>query len=117
MARSLADRFQRWFEHECHAHAKVIGSLESVPADRRSAPEYLRAVSILAHIAAARKVWLVRLGVVPGEQAALFPGNASLQQTCETLQSAQRDWAGYLARLTDRVESLLSTKSSGFFLG
>ena len=101
MARNLADRFQRWFEHECHAHVKVIQSLESVPAERRSAPEYQRALSILAHIAAARKLWLVRLGVVPGEQGALFPGNASLQQTCESLQLAQRAWAEYLARLTD----------------
>jgi uncharacterized damage-inducible protein DinB len=101
MARALANRFHRWFEHECHAHAKVFQSLESVPVDRRSAPEYLRAVSILAHIAAARRLWLVRLGVVPGEQGTLSPANPSLQQTCELLQSAQSVWAEYLARISD----------------
>src|SRR5262249_29782054 len=101
MARSLAERFQRWFEHECHAHVKVIQSLESVPAERRSAPEYQRAVSILAHVAAARKIWLVRLGVLPGEQGTLSPGNVSLQQVRESLQLTQSVWAEYLARLSD----------------
>ena len=64
MARTLASRFSRWFEHERDAHAKVVRSLETVPADRRAGPEFQRAVSILAHVAGARKVWLVRLGVV-----------------------------------------------------
>ena len=36
MARELAGRFQRWFEYERDAHAKVLRSLESVPPGRRS---------------------------------------------------------------------------------
>ena len=68
MSRELAGRFQRWFEHERDAHDKVVRSLESVPADRRSSPEFEKAVSILAHVAAARGIWLVRLGLIPGQQ-------------------------------------------------
>ena len=66
MSRVLAGRFERWFEHEREAHAKVLRSLESVPAERRSGPEFEKAVAILAHVAAARRVWLVRLGILSG---------------------------------------------------
>src|SRR3954468_12113118 len=57
MSRVIADRFQRWFEYERDAHAKVLRSLESVPPGRRSDPEFARAVATLAHVAAARGIW------------------------------------------------------------
>jgi uncharacterized damage-inducible protein DinB len=53
MARELAGRFQRWFEYERDARAKVLRSLESVPAERRSGSEFERALAVLAHVAAA----------------------------------------------------------------
>ena len=100
MQRALARRFQRWFEYERDAHAKVLRSLQTVPADRRACPEFQRAVSILAHVAGARKVWLVRLGLAEG-QTSLAPKGVTLAEVVETLDAVHPLWAEYLARLTD----------------
>src|SRR5438067_13826829 len=78
MSREVTDRYRRWLEYEQDAHAKVVRSLETVPADRRAAPEYRRAVAILAHVAAAQRMWLGRLGAAPALQAPLLPEGADL---------------------------------------
>src|SRR5262249_25492526 len=101
MSRELARRFERWFEYERDAHAKVLRSLESVPAARRSGPEFEKAVAILAHVAAARRIWLVPLGILPGPQGTRSPEKLTLAEAAELLQSAHGPWADYLARLTD----------------
>jgi uncharacterized damage-inducible protein DinB len=101
MARELAGRFQRWFEYERDAHAQVLRSLESVPAGRRSGPEFQRALAVLAHVAAARRLWLVRLGVLPGPQGTLSPEKLTLAEAADLLQSAHGPWAEYFARVTD----------------
>ena len=101
MARELAGRFQWWFEYERDAHAKVLRSLESVPVGRRLSPEFQRAVATLAHVAAARRVWLVRLGVLPGPQGTLSPEKLTLAEAADLLQSVHGPWADYLARVTD----------------
>src|SRR5262245_35059325 len=100
MAREVAGRFERWFEYERDAHAKVLRSLESVPAERRSCPEFERAVAILAHVAAARRLWLVRLGVVPGALGTLSPEKLTLAEAADLLQSVHGPWDEYLARVT-----------------
>jgi uncharacterized damage-inducible protein DinB len=101
MSRELAGRFQRWFEYERDAHAKVLQSLESVPAARRSGPEFAKAVAILAHVAAARRLWLVRLGVLPGPQGTLSPEKLTLAEVAGLLESVHGPWAEYLSRATD----------------
>ena len=101
MSRESAGRFQRWFEYERDAHAKVLRSLESVPAARRSCPEFEKAVAILAHIAAARRLWLVRLGILPGPQGTLSPEKLRLADVSDLLQGVHGLWAEYLARVTD----------------
>ena len=101
MAREVAGRFERWFEYERDAHAKVLRSLESVPVGRRSSPEFQRAVAVLAHVAAARRAWLVRLGILPGPQGTLSPEKLSLAEVANLLQSVHGPWAEYLARVTD----------------
>src|SRR5262249_32940838 len=88
-------------EYERDAHAKVLRSLESVPAARRSGPEFEKAVAILAHVAAARRIWLVRLGVLPGSQGTLSPEKLTLAEAAELLQSVHRPGAEFLARVTD----------------
>src|SRR5262249_59467227 len=85
MSRDIAGRFQRWFDYERDAHAKVLRSLESVPAERRAGPEFRKAVAILAHVAAARRVWLVRLGLLPGPQGTLAPEAPTLAEAADLL--------------------------------
>jgi uncharacterized damage-inducible protein DinB len=101
MSREMAERFQRWFEYERDAHAKVLRSLESVPVDRRSTPEFEKAVAILAHIAAARRVWLIRLGLLSGPQGTLTSQKLTLVEVAELLHSVHGHWTDYLARITD----------------
>jgi uncharacterized damage-inducible protein DinB len=100
MSRVLADRFQRWFEYERDAHTKVLRSLETVPVDRRSGAEFQKAVSILAHIAAARKVWLIRLGIIQGQEL-LAPRNVAITAVVDMLDVVHRHWTDYLCRVTD----------------
>ena len=78
MADELVSRFRRWFEYEVDAHAKVVASLGTVPADRRGGPEYRKAVALLAHVVAARRVWLGRFGVLPPAAGPLFPDDPEL---------------------------------------
>ena len=101
MSREFVGRFERWFEYERDAHEKVLRSLESVPVDRRTCPEFEKAVAVLAHVAAARRLWLVRLGILPGPQGTLSPEKLTLTEAAGLLQSVHGPWAEYLARLTD----------------
>jgi len=101
MTQERAARYRRWFEYEKDAHAKVVVSLESVPAGRRSAAEFRRAVAILAHVVAARRMWLGRFGVAPPAAGPLFPEGAPLAQVADELRAVEGQWAEYLGRLTD----------------
>jgi uncharacterized damage-inducible protein DinB len=102
MSDEMVQRFRRWFEYEKDAHAKVVRSLESVPHDRRDAPEYQKATSILAHLAMARRIWLGRLGVIPLAPGSLFPEGMELAEVIEELRVIQAQWSSYLGRLRDQ---------------
>lgn len=101
MAAAKIDRYRRLFEYERDVHAKVLASLDTVPDDRRSAPEYRKAVAILAHIVAARGVWLSRLGVVPAQPGPLFPADPDAGRVAADWQAVQGSWADYLSTLDD----------------
>jgi uncharacterized damage-inducible protein DinB len=97
-----ADRYRRWFDYERDAHAKVIASLETVPAANRLSPEYRKAVDLLEHIVGARRVWLFRLGVAPSPPACgLSPEGLGLAEVAVRQADVQAMWADYLARLDD----------------
>ena len=97
----LADRFRRWFDYEQAAHAKTLASLEAVPEELRAKAEYGKAVSLLAHLVAARRMWLFRLGQSDFQPKEFFPQGVTLDQLKRDLDEMHRLWAAYLARLTD----------------
>lgn len=101
MARHMSERYQRWIDYERDAHAKVVRALETVPLDRRSSPEFRRAVMVLGHIAAARRIWLFRLGVVPDAPRELFPETAQLADVVAELHAIENRWADFLSRADD----------------
>ena len=113
MAEELAGRFRRWFEYEKDAHAKVIRSLETVPADRRSSAEYRRAVGLLGHLVMARRLWLGRFGAAPILTAPLFPEGAALPAVITQWQQVESLWTEYLAQLTDADLRELGVRSLG----
>src|SRR5262249_30115778 len=77
--KSLADRFRRWYDYERDCNAKSLEMLASVPAERRSAPEFQKAVDRMAHLVVARRRWLHRLGDLP-EAPGLFPQGTKLAE-------------------------------------
>ena len=101
MPATMPERFRRWYEYERDAHAKAIASLETVPAERRSLPEFQKAVAWLSHLAMARRVWLGRLGAAPPFSGQLFPEATDLSMAAEQLRAVEGPWLEYLGRLTD----------------
>jgi uncharacterized damage-inducible protein DinB len=99
MMKSLADRFRRWYEYERDCNAKSLEMLASVPTERRDSAEFQRAVGRMAHLVAARRRWLFRLGHWP-ENSALFPP-ATLADLSAMVADTEAAWVAYLARLDD----------------
>jgi uncharacterized damage-inducible protein DinB len=101
MAGELIDRYRRWFVYERDAHAKVLASFETVPTDRRGSAEFLRAVSLLGHIVAARRMWLSRFEVIPTPPGTLLLEDPGLDRVVAWLGEVESLWTDYLARLDD----------------
>lgn len=97
---SLADRFRTWYEYERDCNAKCVQMLRSVPADARQQPQFGRAVGKLAHMVAARQMWLYRLGVAKERPEASFPATP-LEQIPAAIESVEGQWTAYLRSLND----------------
>ena len=98
--KTLADRFRRWYEYERDCNAKSLAMLESVPPERRGAAEFQKAVDRLAHLVAARRRWLYRLGHL-SEAPALFPKGNALADLPALVANTETAWVTYLERLDD----------------
>ena len=107
---SLTDRFRfrlrQWFDYETDVHAKVIASLGtvSVSEDKRGDAAYQKALDLLAHIAAARSLWLFRFGVAetgPHSVEELFPRGHTLADVETELALMHERWSEYLQGLDD----------------
>jgi uncharacterized damage-inducible protein DinB len=97
----MIDQFRHWFEYEKDSHRKVLASLEAVPAGLRSAEPFQKAVDLMAHIAAARMLWLYRLGVAADGPRDIFPAGVTLQDLGACLGAMEKAWEPYLARLDE----------------
>jgi uncharacterized damage-inducible protein DinB len=93
------ERYRRWFKYEKDAHEKVLLSLETVPVERRSDAAYRKALDIVAHIIAARRVWLFRFGAANDAPANLTPQGATVADLRESLRSMHVAWTDYLGRI------------------
>jgi uncharacterized damage-inducible protein DinB len=98
--RSLADRFRRWYEYERDCNAKTLAMLASVPAERRATPEFQKAVDKMAHLVAARRRWLQRLGHWP-QAPGLFPQGTALADLSGMVSDTEAAWVAYLSRLDE----------------
>ena len=98
---SLSDRFRLWYEYERDCNAKSLEMLASVPAEQRSAPEFQKALDRMAHLVAARRRWLHRLGHLP-EAPGLFPRETELAELPALVHTTEEAWVAYLSRLDDR---------------
>lgn len=98
---TMADRFRRWYEYEKNCNAKALGMLESVPAKRRTDPDFQKAVDRLGHLVAARRRWLYRLGYWP-EPPGLFPTGTELKKIPSLVAETEAAWTDYYGQLDDR---------------
>jgi uncharacterized damage-inducible protein DinB len=101
MISTLADQYRRWFEYEKDSHRKVLESLETVPEDARASEPYLKALSLMGHLGAARRIWLHRLEPTFERPAAIFPTGVALEALPAEFEAIARDWTDYLGSLTD----------------
>ena len=74
--------------------------LASVPVERRSTAEFQKAVDRLAHLVAARRRWLHRLGCLP-KAPGLFPQGTGLAELSTLIGETEAAWVAYLDRLDD----------------
>jgi uncharacterized damage-inducible protein DinB len=96
----MMERYGRWYVYERDAHEMVVQSLERVPEERRGTPEFRKAVSLFAHIAAARRLWLSRLGEPVETPAAFFP-EIPLVDAVAAHRAVEPSWSAYLDRLRE----------------
>lgn len=96
----LTESYRRWFEYEKDVHNLTLASLQTVPAEFRLDAGFQKAVSLLAHIIAARFMWLHRFGIT-AEPVELFPANASLNDLPSSLSRMNALWSQYLGTLSD----------------
>src|SRR5262245_47434333 len=101
MAATTVERYRRWFEFERDSHRKVLESLRAVKAELRSAGGFQKAIDLLAHIVAARRLWLYRFGAVPQPPADVFPRGVALADVESSVPQMEAEWARYLEGLTD----------------
>jgi len=98
----MIERYRRWFEYEKDSHAKTLQSLNGVAPDLRSTDEFAKALYLMGHIIAARRMWLFRLGFL-NEKVELFPGASSLEALQAQLAETEEFWSQYLTQL-DQAE-------------
>jgi uncharacterized damage-inducible protein DinB len=98
--KTLADRFRHWYEYERDCNAQSLAMLASVPAERRTASEFQKAIDRMAHLVAARRRWLNRLGHWP-EAPDLFPQGTALEALPGLVADTETAWSQYLHRLDE----------------
>jgi uncharacterized damage-inducible protein DinB len=98
---SMIDRYRRWFEYERDSHAKTLDSLHAVADELRASEQFRKAVYLLGHIIAARRLWLFRFGVVKENAEELFPQETSLKDLPGQLSKMETLWSEYLSQIDD----------------
>jgi uncharacterized damage-inducible protein DinB len=96
----MIDRYRRWFEYEKDSHAKTFESLSAVAPALRASEEFGKALYLMGHIIAGRRMWLFRLGFLD-ETAELFPGVTDLEDLSAQLLGMEAIWSKYLSQLDE----------------
>ena len=114
--KTLADRFRRWYEYERACNARSLEMLASVPEDRRGDPAFAKAVAKMAHLVAARRRWLNRLGELSDAPSTPFP-QVALADLLAQVADTEAAWARYLDKLdldpAEAAEVSARTRSAG----
>lgn len=97
---SLTARYRRWFDYEKDSHARTLDSLRAVSEELRESEAFRKAVYLMGHIVAARRIWLFRFGVLQ-ENVELFPREVTLAELPDQIAAMETMWTQYLDQLDD----------------
>ncbi|MFM9994713.1 MAG: DinB family protein [Phycisphaerales bacterium] len=97
---SFAERFRTWYAYERDCNTKALRMLDSVPLASRSSPHFARAVGKMAHLVAARHMWLHRLGAASDRPESWFPAT-TFADLPAAVGAVEQRWTSYLGGLTD----------------
>ncbi len=96
----MIERYRRWFDYEKDSHAKTLASLAAVPENLRESELFGKAVYLMGHIVAARRMWLFRLGFL-NEDTDLFTREISLAELPAQISEMETVWSQYLRQLNE----------------
>jgi uncharacterized damage-inducible protein DinB len=97
----LIAHFHHLLACETWANARVLASLETIPAGNRSGERYQRAIGLLPHCLLARQVWLWRINAVPYDTIKDWFPPMSNQQASTMALDVDAHWSRYLGALTE----------------
>lgn len=101
MSHIPCDTFRRWFDYEKDAHAKTIASISAVPPEKRQAPEFRKAVDLMAHVVGARWFWLQRIGATSERPLKMFTKDFLIVDLPGRLLEMESTWGSYLGGLSE----------------
>lgn len=96
MSQAGTIQYRRWLAYERDAHQKVLASLDGVSTGQRADPHFQKALDLAAHLVAARRLWLFRLGGVSEAPRALFPTGTRLADLPAAFEAMHAEWDAYL---------------------
>ncbi|SRR6266508_3962 len=102
MAGYMAERYRRWFEYEKDSDAKVLAALSAAGASARKMKAFRKAVELAGHIAAARLLWLFRLGAAKEAPTDFFPRRLTLAELSRRMEKMHAAWSDYLAGIGEK---------------
>ena len=79
----------------------MLDMIESVPEDRRSDPQFHRAVDLAAHLALCRENWLNRMDGNGSAVDHWFEDGVDFNTLRQRFANTERSWTLYLHRLKD----------------
>jgi uncharacterized damage-inducible protein DinB len=102
MQNKTIGQYKAWFEYEKDAHLKTISSLITIPAKKREAKEFQKAVDLFAHIVGARIMWLQRFGFLNEKPEDLFPARVDVNSLSSIANKMHSVWDNYFNRLDEK---------------
>jgi|SoiMethySBSTD1v2_1073268.scaffolds.fasta_scaffold814480_2 uncharacterized damage-inducible protein DinB len=97
---NMIDHYRRWFTYERDVHRTTLESLTRLDESQKASPSFQKAVDLLAHVIAARRMWLFRFGVT-AEKVELFPRDVKVETLVASIEQMESDWNQYLSTLSD----------------
>lgn len=98
---NVINHYREMLRYETWANARVIESLETIPPEQRHGRVYDRAMSLLAHNALARQVWLWRIHGTSYENPPDWFPVTSLESQRKACEEADRTWEMFIDSLDD----------------